>query len=125
MGKAQLVLVVEDEEVVRQALIESLEMLNYQVLGAANGKEALQIIESHDGEIELVLSDLIMPGMGGADLFYSLQERDHSAPLILLSGHPLDRQLKELQAQGVVGWMLKPPTLEALAQVVAKALGGD
>jgi signal transduction histidine kinase len=122
LGQGEMVLVVEDEMAVRKALVESLESLNYQVLEAENAKEALVILEEHDNEIALVLSDIVMPEMGGIALFHTLRQKGLSVPVVLLTGHPTGKALDDLHAQGLSAWLPKPPSLEQLARVVTKAL---
>jgi len=135
-GEGQTILVVEDNAATRGALAESLKLLNYRVLEAANGQEALTIFERHtwqvsedfpsleegEGRIALVLSDLVMPKMGGQALFQALRQQYPTVKVVLLTGHPLEKELENLQAQGLSGWLLKPPSLERLAEVVARAL---
>jgi CheY-like chemotaxis protein len=104
-------LVVEDNPVARGALVESLELLNYRALQAANGREALRLLAEHEAEIALVLSDVVMPEMGGIALLHALQERGLRQPVLLLTGHPLEGELETLQADKNplrVDWMLKP-----------------
>jgi len=63
-----------------------------------------------------------MPVMGGVALFHTLRERGWQIPVVLLTGHPMDEELDELQAQGLNAWLPKPPRLEHLAQAMADAL---
>ncbi len=121
-GRGETILVVEDDETTRRAMVEILEMLNYRVLEAANGQEALETFDRHGGEIALVLSDLVMPEMGGRTLFQALRQRDASVKIVVLTGHPLGEGMEGLQAQGVVDWVQKPFSLEELAEAVARAL---
>ena len=121
-GRGEVVLVVEDGKAVRAALVESLKQLNYQTLEAANGEQALAVLEEQREHIALVLSDVVMPVMGGVALFHTLRERGWQVPVVLLTGHPMDEELDELRAQGLRAWLPKPPSLERLAQVVADAL---
>ena len=121
-GQGETILVVEDDPLVLEALIKSLELLNYRVLGARNGSEALVLYEQRRKEIALVLSDLVMPEMGGMALAHALQERGLTAPLVVLSGHPVDETKERLQSAGVVAWMQKPPSLTQLAKVVAQGV---
>ncbi len=121
-GQGETVLVVEDEATLRMVLVEILEMLNYRAIGAANGREALALMEAQDSEIALVLSDVVMPEMGGAALFHALRARGFSTPVILLTGHPMNKEMESLHAQGLAAWLLKPPDIEQLAQAVAHAL---
>jgi two-component system cell cycle sensor histidine kinase/response regulator CckA len=122
-GQGQTILVVEDDASARKALAESLKTLNYRVLEAANGRQGLDVFDQHAGAIDLVVSDVVMPEMGGRPLLHALRERDPAVRVILLTGHPLDeREFEDLHALGLRGWMLKPLSLEKLAQTVAEAL---
>jgi len=124
-GQGEMVLVVEDNTALRKALTATLELLNYRVLQAANGHEALAVLEQHADEIALVLSDLVMPEMGGQALFHAMQQRSLGLPVVMLSGHPMENELETLQAQGLAGWMLKPPSEEQLSQLLARVLNGE
>jgi PAS domain S-box-containing protein len=124
-GQGETVLVVEDDAVVRKALLDSLEELNYTALEAVNGQEALTLLEEFGDEVGLLLSDVVMPGMGGMALLHALGERGLRVPVVMLTGHPLERELEGLQARGLLDWLPKPPTLEELAKVVARALSKE
>jgi two-component system cell cycle sensor histidine kinase/response regulator CckA len=120
-GAGEVILVIEDDAAVRSALVATLETLNYRTLEAANGRDALAILEQGE-EVALVLSDLVMPEMGGSALFRALQQRGADVPVVMLTGHPLEEELQKLQEQGLAGWLLKPPTLERLSEVVTQVL---
>jgi two-component system, cell cycle sensor histidine kinase and response regulator CckA len=124
LGQGQRVLVVEDNALLRTALCETLADSGYQIAEAANGAEALAIIEgdSEMSDIDLILSDVVMPQMGGVALAHALRERGIAIPVILMSGHPRQRNLDELRAQGVADWLPKPPDLDHLVRAVAAAL---
>jgi CheY-like chemotaxis protein len=122
-GKGQTILVVEDDLAIQAALAGALEMENYRVLKASNGKEALAIIEQHEGEIPLVLSDWVMPLMGGLELVQEMRQRRPNIKVLMLTGHPLSESTKESAPEGVVGWVQKPPSLEQLMEEVTRALG--
>jgi len=121
-GQGETVLVVEDNAALRGALVDILELLNYRALQAANGREALAVLERRADEIALVLSDLVMPEMGGQALFHAMRQRGLTLPVVILSGHPMERELEALQAQGLAGWILKPLDEEQLGQLLARAL---
>jgi CheY-like chemotaxis protein len=128
-GQGQLILVVEDDAATRAALVDGLELLSYRVIEATNGLEALSIFEQHTGQadpaqqIALVLSDMVMPEMGGKALLYALREKSANAKVLLLTGHPLDEgTFEDLKPHGLQGWLLKPLSIERLSQVVAEAL---
>ncbi len=124
-GEGETVLLVEDNPVTRVAMKEGLEWLNYQVLAARGGKEALNLFEQHQDDVALVITDLIMPKMGGFDLCRQLREKRPDLPLVVLTGYPLDDSQEELQAAGVVEQLQKPLNLQELAQVVARILRED
>jgi two-component system cell cycle sensor histidine kinase/response regulator CckA len=121
-GHGEMILVAEDDDVVRSVLAESLEMLNYWVVEAADGAEALALLEQRGDEIEMLLSDVVMPEMGGIALLRTLRERGLTLPVVLLTGHPLERELEGLREQGEIDWLPKPCSLERLAEVVNRML---
>lgn len=121
-GQGQVLLVVEDEATLRAAMLTILEQWNYRVLEAANGKEALAVLEAHRGQIDLVLSDMVMPDMGGIALFQTLRQNGWALPMILISGHPLDRVNDELKELGVAACFTKPPDLNKLVGTIAQTL---
>jgi two-component system cell cycle sensor histidine kinase/response regulator CckA len=124
-GREETILVVEDNAAMRKALVESLQLLNYRVLEATNGQKALAMLEQHGDDIDLLLSDVVMPGMGGVALLHASRERGLTVPVVMLTGHPLEREMEELRAQGMLEWLPKPPSLEELAEVIASALHKD
>ncbi|MBN1876040.1 MAG: response regulator [Anaerolineae bacterium] len=121
-GHGETILVVEDDVNLREALVDSLRLLNYQVLQAANGREALGILSQHTGNISLVLSDMVMPEMGGQALFHALRQYGFTLPVVMLSGHSMENEFESLRAQGLAGWMPKPPDIEQLSRLVREAL---
>jgi PAS domain S-box-containing protein len=121
-GRGQVVLVVEDEDAVRAALVDSMKQLNYRTLAAGNGQQALRLMQEQGDQIALILSDVVMPGMGGIPLFRALRQKGWQTPVILLTGHPMQTELEALRTQGLSDWLPKPPSLERLAQAVANAL---
>jgi len=126
-GSGQTILVVEDNAATRAALAGALEMLAYRVLPAPNGEEALAIYATHMDEggdrVNLIISDLTMPGMGGKALASALRELGSSVPLVILSGNIGDDDIRDLMELGVVRCLRKPLDLPELAQVVAGAVG--
>ena len=121
-GQGETVLLVEDDPILREALLDRMELLGYRVLEAADGLEALEALKQHEGEISLVLSDLVMPKMGGQALLSAMRDRGISLPVVMLSGYPMEKVLKSLLEQGLTGWMLKPPNIEKLSHLLAWAL---
>lgn len=117
MGQGELLLVVEDEQALQQALAETLHLCHYEVLTATNGEEAQALLAEHGEQIDLVLSDVVMPKMGGVALFHTMRQQGWRMPVILLTGHPKDKQLPEVDA-----WLPKPVSPAQLAQTVRAVL---
>jgi two-component system cell cycle sensor histidine kinase/response regulator CckA len=122
-GDGALILVVEDDASARGALVESLRFLGYRALGAVNGEEALNALAQRGTEVALILSDIVMPSMGGVALVQALRERQWKKPVLLVTGHPLRDELKALEQLSPVDWISKPPTIDMLAAKVARLLG--
>jgi PAS domain S-box-containing protein len=121
-GQGETVLLVEDDAATREALADTLELLRYRVLTAANGGEALAVYRQRGDEIDLVLSDVVMPEMGGVALFHALKQWRSDLKMVLLTGHSLDEEWTTLEEQGLSGRLRKPPSVEQLAGALRQAL---
>ena len=121
VGRGETVLVVEDERVVLKMLRSLLAESGYRVLTAGNGQEALETYDRHGDEIALVLTDLVMPGMSGMELFHRLKERDPGVRVAVITGYPLEDGGDELLSRGVVAWVQKPVDFGKLTQVMREA----
>jgi len=86
----QMVLVVEDEAIIRSNVRECLQQLGYQVLEAENGQSALKLCDENGSRIDLVLTDLVMPGMGGHELASELAQRHPEVKMLFMSGYTED-----------------------------------
>ena len=122
MGQGGTILLVEDNASLRAGMAEILRSYNYHVVEAANGLQALEMLEELRG-IALVLSDVIMPQMGGEALLRAMRKRGLDIPVVLLTGYAPREHWQHLTEQGLVGWLLKPPAPEKLAAMVAQAIG--
>ncbi|MGC9396373.1 MAG: response regulator [Anaerolineae bacterium] len=122
-GDGALILVVEDDASARGALVESLKFLGYRTLEATNGETALSVLAQRGAEVALVMSDIVMPSMGGMALVQALRERQWKKPVLLVTGHPLRKELRTLQPIFPVDWISKPPTVDVLAAKIARLLG--
>jgi two-component system cell cycle sensor histidine kinase/response regulator CckA len=118
-------LVVEDDAATRTAISEALRAYNYDVLSAANGMEALKLVEQKQGEIDLVLSDLIMPGMSGVTLYKRLGKDYPDISVIFMTGYPLKEDTRELLEAGGVTWLAKPIHMRSLARAIRKVLSTE
>ncbi len=121
-GQDETILVVEDNEAVRNLVERRLSKLNYRVLTATNGNEALKLFEDNYDKIKLVITDLVMPGMGGIELSRMLRAKNPSLKIIALSGYPLGSEKEDFLSDGIVECIQKPFQGQILANAVCRAL---
>jgi two-component system, cell cycle sensor histidine kinase and response regulator CckA len=81
------------------------------------------VLAQRHAEIALVLSDAVMPGMGGEALFRAMRSQGLRMPVVIVSGFPFESALDDLKAQGLAGWLLKPPDIGQLARLLAAEVG--
>ncbi|HEU4370483.1 MAG TPA: ATP-binding protein [Methylomirabilota bacterium] len=119
-GHGEMLLVVEDEAPVRRTVAHLLTDLNYEVLTASSAENALEIHAAHAGRIALVLTDLVMPGMGGLGLVRELRQSNAQVPIVMMSGYLGDAARGRVE--GVRDWVEKPVTARRLGTVIHGAL---
>jgi len=121
-GQGEQILLVEDDTTTRQAMWEILQALNYRVSASGSGEEALQEYGRRGGEIDLVLSDIVMPDKGGVELYRALQSINPAVKIVLMTGYPTGQGTRELLDQRQVTWLQKPFTTEALGRTLRQML---
>jgi two-component system cell cycle sensor histidine kinase/response regulator CckA len=120
-GQGETVLLVEDEPWVLAACKAMLEQLGYRVLAASDSTQALYLYRQHKEQVALVLTDMVMPGMDGQELFQALRDEDPEIKVALMTGYPLEEQDETLLEERAVTWVQKPLDVNQLAQVVTWA----
>jgi PAS domain S-box-containing protein len=113
-----LVLVVDDEGVVREAMVEILSAAGLAVLEAENGQKGIGLFRQHEQELRLVLLDLSMPEMSGEQVFYELRALNPTIPVLLVSGYSEHEVLDRFVNTGLTGFIQKPFTRESLLQQI-------
>jgi len=116
------ILVVDDEDSVRAIVGRTLQAEGYEVLSAREGREALRELEEIGGAVDLVLADLVMPGMGGLQLRGELAQRYPDLPLVWISGHPLEPEFTRGTPGKDQPFLMKPVEPDALLDTVAQVL---
>ena len=116
------VLIVEDEVSVRELLARILADEGYETLQAGHGKEALALLEQHGDRVALVLTDIVMPVMGGKELAARLAATHPDLPLVWMSGHPSDSTFETAQTDMGHPILTKPTDLDVLVATVRDAL---
>jgi signal transduction histidine kinase len=121
-GCGETVLLVEDEPVVLEVCSDILQELGYRVLTATNGQQALEVCAAHKDEIVLALIDMVMPVMGGLQLFQALRELHPDVKAVITTGYALAEEGQKLLAQGISAWIQKPLNPAQLAQIIRQVL---
>jgi PAS domain S-box-containing protein len=119
------ILLVDDDEILIDVIREILETADYQVLTAFNGREALEIYEAWKGSIDLVMLDMIMPGMAGAETFAELKKINPDVPVIIVSGYSLRDEVNGLLAQGCKGFLQKPFLIAEMFKTISRVIRQD
>jgi len=122
-GGTETVLLVEDEDSVRQLVRETLESRGYRVLEAGNGQAALTVAANHPGPIHLVITDVVMPGLNGHELVQQLLPARPAIKILYLSGYAQDAFTAPRPADAQKTFLQKPFTLQSLARKVREILG--
>jgi CheY-like chemotaxis protein len=119
------VLVAEDEPALRRLVVLVLEEHGYSVLEAANGGEALELAEHHDGPVELLLTDVVMPGITGPEVAKRLRGARPGIKVVFMSGYYDSRLARHDVEHGEVGVLVKPFTPDELVARVGAASGAE
>jgi PAS domain S-box-containing protein len=119
----ETILLVEDEALIRFALRQSLTKLGYQVLAAADGLQALELASAHLGAIDLLVTDVVMPNLGGRELCERLHEGHPGLRAIFMSAHARETILRQGRLPENASYLEKPFDLGELALLVRQVLG--
>jgi PAS domain S-box-containing protein len=118
------ILLVDDEDMVIDVGTRMLERLGYIVLTAKNGNEALQVYQENRDKIDMIILDMIMPGMNGGDVFDKLKGINPEIKVLLSSGYSINGQAAHILEKGCKGFIQKPFDLQKLSQKVREVLEG-
>jgi len=116
------ILLVDDEETVATVALELLEALGYTVLLARDGESAINLYEQNKNDIDLVLLDMVLPGMDGGEIFNALKKINPEVRVLLSSGYSLTGQAQEILDRGCKGFIQKPYRVTALTKAINEIL---
>ena len=119
---AGTVLLVDDEDMMLVVGRKMLEKLGYRVLTANSGQRAIDLFNRHRGQIKLVILDMIMPDMGGSEVYDTVKKIDPEVKVLLSSGYSVDGQATEILKKGCNGFIQKPFTLKSLSIKIREVL---
>jgi len=118
LSGAGRILFVEDEDAVRGVAAKLLRARGYEVIEAGSGEEALELAEQHAGQIDLMISDVVMPGMQGPDLLKHAKVYLNGAPVMFISGYAESEFSDLLEGETNVSFLPKPIDIKTLAERV-------
>jgi signal transduction histidine kinase/CheY-like chemotaxis protein len=119
------VLLVDDEEMVLNVGRKVLERLGYSVLVAECGKEALEVYQTNKDRIDLIILDMIMPDIGGGEVYDRIKEVDPNVKVLLSSGYSVEGQANEILKRGCNAFIQKPYTMQQLSQSIGGIIGTE
>ncbi|MBU0995588.1 MAG: PAS domain S-box protein [Proteobacteria bacterium] len=114
----ETILFVDDEKPIRDIGVELLSEIGYQVVALESGRMAIEYFANNHSTIDLVILDMVMPGMGGRETFDKLKTIRKDAKIILSSGYSIDEQTSEILEKGGEGFIQKPFSLKELSQKI-------
>jgi two-component system, cell cycle sensor histidine kinase and response regulator CckA len=118
----ETILLVDDEEVIVEVSKEILEILGYNILVAHSGHEAINIYSEKKDVIDLVIQDMVMPGMSGMETFHALKIINPAVKVILSSGYVINQKIESIMEQGCRDFIQKPFRMEELSKKVRNVL---
>lgn len=121
-GQGELILVVDDETAIREVTKASLEIYNYKVITACDGKEAVALYTEHQAEISVVLTDMMMPVMDGPTTIRTLKQINPNVKAIAISGLSSSDKLAAAASSGVTNFLAKPFSAKELLQTLNSVL---
>lgn len=121
-GGTETVLIIDDEEMVRQLAVETLSNFGYRVLSAPDGRQGIDLYRERPDSIDLVILDLIMPEMGGRQCLESILQINASAKVVIASGHSANGQLEDAHRMGSAAIISKPYDVTSLLTLVRQVL---
>ena len=116
---------VDDEEMVLDVGARVLKKLGYTVLESNNGRHAVELYKKLQDKINLVVLDIVMPDMGGAEVYDRLKEINPDVKVLLSSGYSIDDQAREIMECGCDDFIQKPFSLKAMSDKIAGILSKD
>ena len=119
---SETILIVDDEDMIIEVGQALLKRLGYQVITAKSGEEALEVLHREVTGIDLVILDMIMPGMDGGRTFDGIRETCPEMPIMLASGYAINGQAAKIMNRGCNGFIQKPFSVSELSQKVRQIL---
>jgi PAS domain S-box-containing protein len=124
-GHGETILVVDDEPAILESVQTALQQAGYQALVASSGEQALELYARRGQDIDLVLLDLGMPGMGGLRCLKELRRMDPEAKVVITSGYFAEGLAAKLRQAGAAAYLLKPYRMDQMLEKIREGLGAE
>jgi CheY-like chemotaxis protein len=121
MSTPAKILIVDDERLIQELLVETLNAVGYETYGAYDGREALEKLKSE--KFDLVITDIVMPELNGISLLIRIQKEFPDVPVVVITGHAYENVIKEVERAGAAALLAKPFRISKVEQVVESTLG--
>ena len=118
----ETVMLVDDEEVVIDVGVQLLKKLGYNVLEAGSGKEAIRVFSEKRDKVDIVILDMIMPDIGGGEVYDRIKEIDPKVRVLLSSGYSIDGQATDILERGCNGFVQKPFNMKVMSTKIREIL---
>ena len=116
------IMIVDDEAMVLNVGVRILQKLGYTVLESTNGDDALNLYKKLRDRIKLVVLDIVMPNMGGGEVYDRLKEINPKVKVLLASGYRIDDQAREIMERGCDGFIQKPFSVKTMSDKINEIL---
>jgi PAS domain S-box-containing protein len=119
------ILVVDDEDVVRELLVDMLRELGFETISASDGLEGVRVYRERRADVDLVILDMVMPGLSGREAFREMKKISPDLKAILSTGFSRKGAVQATMEEGILGFIQKPYTLDQLSQAIYEVLTPD
>jgi len=117
LGDVMLVLLIDDEEIIRETASDMIEVLEHEVVVADNGMSGIEKFKEHQKDIDFIILDMVMPDMDGKSVYKAIKEIKSDAKIVLSSGYNKSEEMLKDFAQGIDGYIHKPYVIDKMAEL--------
>lgn len=119
------ILLVDDEEMIINVAEEMIQVLGYKVITATEGEKAIEVFRAENGQIDMVILDLVMPGISGGEIFDQLKSISPNVKVLLASGYSINGQASSIMKRGCSGFIQKPFGIQELSQKISEIIQSE
>ena len=125
MGEKLKIMIIDDEDVVRELVSDMIESLGYEVTGFSDPKKGIDHYKKNWENIDLVLLDMIMPGLNGRETFFLLKKINRNIKSVVLSGFSVNEDIEKILDEGCYAYLKKPVKVDELDRTIQKVLNSE